>query len=353
VTTENLFVILNCDMDSLKKMVPGTRVTCKHECDAFYKKMCELWGIHRSRAPYNPFCKPVSVDSQNCHLINDTDFVATVKTDGERVLFMMTTHNGEPVAVLITSTMQFFEVDVFSDWTNFEQGLLADGELFIHDSGSTTVQFFDVMWQRGVNVTTSNFFERQSYLKSTFCVEDMQATAMQYYLNGENCPPPEFISATGKVVTDPKSPDRIHFETKVFVKPSMISIVEDGGVKLDGVIFNRILAGVETGRSKGNVFKWKMSPTIDLLSLADGLYAADDNDGHPTLFECDEVDTGGLFMSPNSVLEFVVRCEGDRTILSLFRERPDKQTPNSVSVCNRTVFSAKMRVPLTYWTNKK
>ena len=121
------------------ELIPSSsRINDGSELNHIHRRIAEISGL---RFKVFPGSNPVSIERAMYPKLREHKFFAGLKTDGVRMLCLLTMINEEPRAVMSNRRMQqFFEVEVWANMSFFERECLFDGELCWERSSSGSIR---------------------------------------------------------------------------------------------------------------------------------------------------------------------------------------------------------------------
>lgn len=290
-----------------------------------YEDYCNKCGFSKCfKQPALAFSKPISLDATHMPDLDKErhNFFVSPKYDGERFQLFFTTVEGENTTFAISATFDVIKIGVACK-QKFFKGMLLDGELV-----GDTFFAFDILVCNGIPMRRTQYWEYRN-----------RYTVLAGIVPHVNIPSDCDESARIKGIKL-KPNFRIGDETSVISHPN---------IACDGIIFTPLSSPVEVGRSQC-IMKWKSSPTIDLQVFNGTLFCTKDNSGKleryaPSLeVICNVEDVNDGIVEFGMSLVFIMEEEEDSgedckpsLRLTSFRQRDDKDFPNTQTVCRRTL----------------
>jgi hypothetical protein len=275
--------------------------------------IANAFGIHQELT-HNPCAAPTSLLRKHLPLIQN-GYVVTEKSDGVRYLLVFARVKKTLFACLVDRAMSMFQVETRAP-THLFEGSVFDCELVqckVQSKVQSKLLVFDCLQLRGTSLRKRTFTNRYAKLQQYIGVDKITCTNL------------EVVAKTFLPLAD----------------VSQIKVKELGHAS-DGFILQPVDGRVVWGRDK-RCFKWKYSPSIDVLldgtqiKCLEGLLPQDTDwtvDGvvEPGLWECDAT----------------VSQVANRTCVTLkpLRLRTDKLEPNSLDTIVGVIREIKDAVQL-------
>jgi len=322
-----------------------------------------------------PAPQPVSMDRQALKTLRRAraDYLCTLKADGSRYVLVMLEIGEDSLAVMVSRTLEMYEVPLVAQPRHFAAGTDAvgaalagtvlDGELVVRDAGMRYM-VFDALVICGQQLRTHELTARMTAVYRHFEVYNMPTGASTQEIEAE-------VEQSDKVIPLPADTP-LQIQAKRWWVVGDLDRMWAGraalGSPVDGVVFMRRV-GVCPGTDR-TMFKWKASHTVDICLGAEGqaLVAVDgqlrdaasalaEHAGRRKRARCAPVSVelnplAEVLMSNardgvSPVVECEIRLENDRVVLVPTKERSDKACPNDVSTVALTIAAASDSIALT------
>ena len=346
IVSGKLYVL--CNVQTL------TRLGDKIEEESLVSKLAstanKLTGSKRGST--FPIAQPLSFKRSFIPKLKEFDYIASLKTDGERVMLLLTRVDGdEPISVLFNRKMEFFKIEVFCN-DHFFDGTLIDGELIIEDRKNPVLLAFDCYSISGSSFLLHNYEERIGSLSKKFLdEEDIEDDTLDEMLFETNRIYSPMISLKAKSVWKTMDIQKM-YETK------HASLHMN-----DGVIFT---PNAPVFANK-HVYKFKETHTIDIKIDVDydGIYipilSTSTRSTIQPIIVVDKIDyqfhsvTQNTLLqkvfqtnsSSNKIFECVIRIDdANRIAFFPIRYRSDKTLSNSLHVVKETIINVRENVQI-------
>lgn len=331
---------------------------------SFYlRRMMDLWGLPPDTPPFFPGPNPVNVTKERASKVS-LDYVATLKTDGVRYLWMLTVRSDatDPVSVMVDRSLNVYEVECWAPSDFFYEGTLFDGELVWDMSTQKRLLFlvFDTVMVKGRRVISLSYDQRMQHARASLFGGDVPDSDEEA----------ECLVGEQSVILFKHNDHRLTVQAKNAVPIEVVERLwrERGNLshKQDGLILTRKSAPLST-RATDDILKWKPKHSVDVVVVQDlnrdsgtnpvptkrsspkVLVSSDDG---KTLIPCPLKAT----LLPSDLLERVgdlvlecdvESCKGSEVVLAPLRIRTDKSIPNVKNTFLSTMESVKHEVTLS------
>ena len=321
------------------------QITDATEKSHYWTTVLQYWKLP-AHIQHFPGANPMSIEKSDFDRLETDDFLAALKSDGVRYLFLLTTkpNSADPIAIMIDRTKTMYEVEIWANEDFFQRGSLYDGEL-VWERNTLMFLVFDVMFAKGVRCSRLSYRERMQIVHTTIlCVSSSHSDpSVEKMIAEEN----KFLARNNiydLVVLPKKTVPKAQFNT---LWQDRTNIAHQN----DGVIFTQNNAPINTGTSP-SILKWKPEHSVDVRVVwvinAWKLYANENQSGdmkditnyingrHVEL-SLDNKLLDAIKDHQPCIVECVVTVQGDRIVLTPERERSDKLIPNSMKTITSTV----------------
>lgn len=340
-------------------MAPSVSVIPETERDHIYRQLCRVWGIDIKSTPHNPCALAVALERGHLSECTPRDYLITPKTDGTRFLLLMTLRdNGRPVAVMISRTMEMYEIEVYASMDVFRRGTLLDGELVSVDDGEYTklvYLVFDAMCIRGESIATRELVLRLEAVRSTvgltkshvYMLDQYEATLNDEYLR--------FIVEERKIACTPNNNASLEIRPKEMQLASdwTRGDAKDDAYRSDGFVLTPRHLPVYLN-THHRMFKWKPShcTTIDIEFIDNVPHLHDSGalseivalEGCPVVTDVSTIDDG--VYECRVTLKKGAASGDDHLVVTPVNTRHDKVSPNSFNTGNGTVRALMQNITL-------
>lgn len=335
-----------------ESIAPSASVIPEAERGHIYHQLCRVWGIDIKPTPHNPCALAVALERSHLAECAPSDYLITPKTDGTRFLLLMTLRgNGRPVAVMISRTMEMYEIEMYASMDVFRKGTLLDGELVaVDDGGDTKLVYlsFDAMCIRGEKVVARELVQRLEAVRNTvgltsshrYMLDQYEATLNDEYLR--------FIVEERKIACTPNNnagleirPKQMHLATNWIHGDA-----KDDTYRSDGFVLTprRLPVYLNTHR---RMFKWKPShcTTIDVEFIGNVPHLHDGGarselvalEGCPIVANVTNIDDGVYECRITVGSGPSDEGSDEHLLVTPVKTRHDKVSPNSFNTGNGTV----------------
>ena len=229
----------------------------------------QAWGFPRV-IHHNPSPNPVSLEKKYLPNLEAkvTEYVVAEKSDGVRYLLVIGTYDHKGLCVMVNRKMHMFEVPVYAN-SEYFRGSVFDGEMILEttESGQERQKFlvFDLVSLKGETRRHEHLMKRYHEYLDVFDLEgkdilECDSTKWETFAF-------EMADTKDKVVCLGNR-RALQFSPKPFVQlihvGSILRSRHNLKHKSDGLILTRTTAGIGTGTDP-NILKWKEHHTIDLV----------------------------------------------------------------------------------------
>lgn len=337
-------------VESVLKLQPSNAIVLDEtEKEYFWNVILQYWKLPALK--HFPGPNPISLERCNFEKIHDEDFMASLKTDGVRYLFVMTTkpNSLEPISLMVDRALNMFEIEVWANEDFFYNGSLFDGELVWNTNGNLQFVIFDVVLLKGEDCISCTYRERLQIIHNHILLVDY---------NTKDDIVEQLVSEEDKIYAR-NNDFFLQMIPKICVGKEHIKDLWEGrdtsSHRNDGIILTLNDCHVHTGTSK-YVFKWKPSHSIDIKSyFQNGTWSffANDNASDDEINISSSIGDKKVRVNIESkllealerkfvcVIECLLQITEDGSILLIpERERSDKKTANTLKTMIATIKNA-------------
>lgn len=302
------------------------------------KQIANFWGIS-ARLTHNPAPNPVSLSRESFQSLRSKQYVVSEKTDGVRYLLLISqfSNGNRPFAVMVDRAFKMFQIQICAP-SYIYKGSLFDGELvWDNELGFMKFLIFDVVAFAGKSVKSYHLMQRYEIINQTFLSRlDWNKSHVKDYTVAADTA--AGFAEQKKIACIPE-PDHLLF---LYSKPCVLFTLFGSLLRTklthdsDGFIFTPVECPV-LQNSHQTMYKWKKSPTIDIMVHGTDSYFCSDN-GESTELKLAFPEYQFDFNAINGVVKhkgihFIIETsikqnEAGTFVCRFHRMRTDKKHPN-------------------------
>lgn len=341
-------------VSSVLKLEPSqSLINDTYEKGYYWNVLLDYYKLPHSFKHF-PGPNPVSICRDTLETFEAEDFMAALKTDGVRYLFLLTTkpNSTEPIAIMVDRALHMYEIVVWAIEEFFYEGCLFDGELVWDGNGNQEFIIFDVILIRGLSCINMSYSERLCIIRNHILSADeqMNDATLEQLISEEEKLCARNNNYNMQIV--PKHCVNKHNISDLWFGRQLCSH------RNDGIIITTNNSNIHTGTSK-TIFKWKPSHSIDIkaqfLNEIWSFYANENNSDreinistnigkYKTLINVDSKLLALLKSKVHCVIECLIEIDDNGVTLTPERERTDKKTANTLHTIERTIHNAKENI---------
>jgi hypothetical protein len=322
------------------------------------KQIATFWEID-AKLTHNPAPNPVSLNRKALNLLRTQEYVVAEKTDGVRYLLLISKFAAgkRPFAVLVDRAFKMFQIQICAPHYIYK-GSLFDGELVWDDEmGCLKFLVFDVVAFGGKSVKTYHLMQRYEIINQAFLssAEWNKSHIKDYSIAIDTA---AGFAVQKKIVCLPEAQHLLFLYSKPCVLFSLFGSLLRSTLshRSDGYIFTPIKCPV-LQNAHSTMFKWKPTPTIDIVVRKGATYFCGDGKdlvelkyAFPEFTFVIEAMNGLLPQNGDDfVIETTITEKQGRqnTFVCIFhRVRVDKKTPNDKRTLGQIIVELRERITI-------